>query len=71
MIDLNSGQVRKITKLGKIMLSRLGKSIVLLLTMGAMALAGTVPAGTHITVRTDSQNCNGLHGDRRGLSGDG
>jgi len=37
------------------MLSRLVKSIVLLLTVGAMALDETVPAGTHITVRTDSQ----------------
>jgi len=37
------------------MLSRLGKTIVLLLTLGVSALAQTVPAGTRITVRTDSQ----------------
>jgi len=37
------------------MLSELGKSIVVLFAVGAMALAETVPAGTHITVRTDSQ----------------
>ena len=37
------------------MLSRLGKTVVLLLTLGILASAQTVPAGTHITVRTDSQ----------------
>ena len=37
------------------MLSRFGKSIVFLLTLGMMAAAQNVPAGTHITVRTDSQ----------------
>src|ERR1700757_5371828 len=37
------------------MLSRFGKAIVLLLTLGMLSAAETVPAGTHITVRTDSQ----------------
>src|SRR6202011_568372 len=37
------------------MLSRYGKTIVLLLALGVSALAQTVPAGTRITVRTDSQ----------------
>jgi hypothetical protein len=37
------------------MLSRLGKTVVLLLTLGVSAWAQTVPAGTRITVRTDSQ----------------
>src|SRR5437016_746625 len=37
------------------MLSRFGKSMVLLLTLGMLASAQTVPAGTRITVRTDSQ----------------
>ena len=37
------------------MLSRLGKCLVFLLTLGMLALAQTVPAGTRITVRTDSQ----------------
>ena len=37
------------------MLNRLGKTVVLLLTLGILASAQTVPAGTHITVRTDSQ----------------
>jgi hypothetical protein len=37
------------------MFSRFGKSIVLLLTLGMLASAETVPAGTHIMVRTDSQ----------------
>jgi len=37
------------------MLSRLGKCMVFLLTLGTLASAQTVPAGTRITVRTDSQ----------------
>ena len=37
------------------MLSRFWKSIFLLLTLGILASAQTVPAGTHVTVRTDSQ----------------
>src|SRR5882762_4111743 len=37
------------------MLSRFGKTIVFLLALGMSALAQTVPAGTRITVRTDSQ----------------
>src|SRR5258708_32739283 len=37
------------------MLSRFGKTIVFLLAFGVSALAQTVPAGTRITVRTDSQ----------------
>jgi|SRR6516162_10738154 hypothetical protein len=37
------------------MLSRLGNAIVFLLTFGMFASAQTVPAGTQITVRTDSQ----------------
>jgi hypothetical protein len=37
------------------MLSRLAKCNVFLLTLGTLAMAQTVPAGTHITVRTDSQ----------------
>jgi hypothetical protein len=41
--------------MGKIMRSRLGKSILVLLAAGTMASAGTVPSGTHIAVRTNSQ----------------
>jgi hypothetical protein len=37
------------------MLSRFGKTTVLLLVLELSALAQTVPAGTHLTVRTDSQ----------------
>ena len=37
------------------MLSRFGKTIVFLLTLSMLVFAQTVPAGTHITVRTDSQ----------------
>lgn len=37
------------------MLSNLGKSVFCLLTLGLLACAQAVPAGTHITVRTDSQ----------------
>jgi len=37
------------------MLSNFGKTIFCLLTLGMLASAQTVPAGTHITVRTDSQ----------------
>jgi hypothetical protein len=37
------------------MLSRFGKTMVFLLALGISALAQTVPAGTRITVRTDSQ----------------
>src|SRR3979411_2544972 len=37
------------------MLSRFGKTIVFLLALGMLASAKTVPAGTRITVRTDSQ----------------
>jgi len=37
------------------MLSRFGKCVVVLLTVGVLAAAQTVPAGTHIAVRTDSQ----------------
>ena len=37
------------------MLSRLGKSIFVLLAVGGLALAETVAAGTHLTVRTNSQ----------------
>jgi hypothetical protein len=37
------------------MLSRLGKCVAFLLALGMLASAQTVPAGTHITVRTDSQ----------------
>jgi hypothetical protein len=37
------------------MLSRLGKYIFFLLTVGTLASAQSVPAGTRITVRTDSQ----------------
>ena len=37
------------------MLSRFGKGMVFLLTLGMLASAQTVPAGTRITVRTDSQ----------------
>jgi hypothetical protein len=37
------------------MFSRLGKTVVFLLTLAMTAFAQTVPAGTHITVRTDSQ----------------
>lgn len=44
------------------MLSRRGNSIVFLLTIGMLASAQTVPAGTHITVRTDSQiNSSSAH----------
>ncbi|PWT79999.1 MAG: hypothetical protein C5B58_12495 [Acidobacteria bacterium] len=41
--------------LGEIMLSRVGKVIVCVLILALTMLAQTVPAGTHITVRTDSQ----------------
>jgi hypothetical protein len=41
------------------MLSRFGKAIVLLLTLGMLSAAETIPAGTHITVRTDSQISSG------------
>ena len=37
------------------MLNRFAKSIVLLLTLLMLAAAEMIPAGTHITVRTDSQ----------------
>jgi len=37
------------------MVSRFGKSIVFLLGAGLWVSAQTVPAGTHLTVRTDSQ----------------
>jgi len=37
------------------MLSRFGQTIVFLLALGMSALAQTVPAGTRITIRTDSQ----------------
>jgi hypothetical protein len=37
------------------MLSKFGKCLVSLLTLGMLALAQAVPAGTRITVRTDSQ----------------
>jgi hypothetical protein len=37
------------------MLTRFGKTIVFLLALGMSALVQTVPAGTRITVRTDSQ----------------
>ena len=37
------------------MLSRFGKGLVFLLTLGMLAWGQTVPAGTRITVRTDSQ----------------
>ena len=37
------------------MLSRFGKTVVFLLVVGMSAWAQTVPAGTRITVRTDSQ----------------
>jgi len=37
------------------MLRRFGKCMVSLLALGILASAQTVPAGTHITVRTDSQ----------------
>lgn len=37
------------------MLSRLGRTVVSLVGLGMLASAQTVPAGTHITVRTDSQ----------------
>jgi hypothetical protein len=37
------------------MVSRVGKYVLLLLTLGMLASAQTVPAGTRITVRTDSQ----------------
>ena len=37
------------------MLSKLGKCVALLLAVGMFASAETVPAGTHITVRSDSQ----------------
>jgi hypothetical protein len=37
------------------MLSRLSKTVVVLLTLGTLSWAQTVPSGTHITVRTDSQ----------------
>jgi hypothetical protein len=37
------------------MLSNFGKSLLCLLTLGMCAWAQSVPAGTHITVRTDSQ----------------
>ena len=37
------------------MVSRFGKTIVALLALGMSALAQTVPAGTRITIRTDSQ----------------
>jgi len=37
------------------MLSKFGKCLVSLLTLGMLASAQAVPAGTHITVRTDSQ----------------
>ena len=37
------------------MLSRFGKCMVFLLTLEALASAQSVPAGTRITVRTDSQ----------------
>src|SRR5215470_17362979 len=37
------------------MLSRFGQCMVFLLTLGMLASAQAVPAGTRITVRTDSQ----------------
>lgn len=37
------------------MFNRFGKCLVFLLTLGTFAAAQSVPAGTHITVRTDSQ----------------
>ena len=37
------------------MLSRCGKTVVFLLALGMLTAAQTVPAGAHITVRTDSQ----------------
>src|SRR5215472_9164643 len=37
------------------MLSRFGKCLVFLLALGMFASAQTVPAGTRITVRSDSQ----------------
>ena len=37
------------------MVSRLGKCVLFLTAFGALASAQTVPAGTRITVRTDSQ----------------
>src|SRR5215469_3649601 len=37
------------------MLCRFGKCLVFLFTLGLLATAQTVPAGTRITVRTDSQ----------------
>ena len=37
------------------MLSRFGQTIVFLLALGTSALAQTVPAGTRITIRTDSE----------------
>src|SRR5215469_30087 len=42
-------------KQGDAMVSSFGKSIVFLLGVGMWVSAQTVPAGTHITVRTDSQ----------------
>src|SRR5262249_2589633 len=46
---------RQAHKQGEVMLSRFGKSLVFLLTLGMLASGQTVPAGTRITVRTDSQ----------------
>ena len=37
------------------MLSKFGTCVALLITLGVFAAAETVPAGTHITVRTDGQ----------------
>src|SRR3954466_14707847 len=37
------------------MLSRVGKGVFVLVTLGVLASAETVPAGTRIIVRTDSQ----------------
>ena len=41
------------------MFSRVGKYLICLLTLGMFAWAQAVPAGTHITVRTDSQISSG------------
>src|SRR5438477_2189168 len=51
----NGFQTAAIRNQGEIMLSRFGKIIVFLLVLAISALAQTVPAGTRITVRTDSQ----------------
>jgi len=40
---------------GEVMLNIFAKYTFILLTLGMLASAETVPAGTHITVRTDSQ----------------